>query len=143
MRHWMTVLSSTPDQYPGPCLSASCSPTAGFSNRSPLTNGPPAVLPGSDNAVHWILTGIDPATPGIDAGAVPAGATQQTSHFGVDNYVGPNTPAGETHRYVFTLYGLAEGIEISSNFSTNDTVSLIKQRIATGAVATIMGTHQG
>ena len=99
--------------------------------------------PDSDNAIHWVVTGIDPSIGSLPEGSLPDGAEEHTSHFGVENWVGPNTPAGETHRYVFNLYGLADPIDINDNFSTNDTVELIRQRAATGATATIMGTHQG
>jgi Raf kinase inhibitor-like YbhB/YbcL family protein len=99
--------------------------------------------PDSDNAIHWIVTGIAPTTLDLAEGALPGEADEQTSHFGVENWIGPNTPAGEMHHYVFTVYGLEEPFEFNSDFTTNDVVALIKQRSLVGATATLMGTHQG
>ncbi len=56
--------------------------------------------PDADNFIHWVLSGIDPATTQIAEGAVPEGADV------VQEYRGPCPPSG-THRYVFTVYALA------------------------------------
>ena len=96
-----------------------------------------------NNAIHWIVTGIDPATPGFDEGSIPQEAEEQSSHFEGSAWVGPNTPAETNHRYLFTLYALTESLEFSSDFDTNSTLSLIQQRAIPAGTATIMGSHQG
>ena len=62
--------------------------------------------------VHWVVTGLPPAVLSIDAGAdvTVDGAIEarnDTTEFG---WYGPCPPAGETHRYVFTLYALERAL---------------------------------
>jgi phosphatidylethanolamine-binding protein (PEBP) family uncharacterized protein len=58
--------------------------------------------------VHWIAAGIDPTAVGID-GRGPAGIVEGRNGWGDRGYGGPQPPKGDPpHRYVFTLYALAE-----------------------------------
>jgi Raf kinase inhibitor-like YbhB/YbcL family protein len=59
----------------------------------------------ADNFVHWVVAGLDPASTGIAAGRVPAGAVQAANGFGDAKYGGPCPPDGE-HKYLLTLYAL-------------------------------------
>lgn len=60
----------------------------------------------------WIIWNL-PAVPVIPSGIPATGMTdnpiraiQGTNDYGIIGYSGPNPPAGETHRYQFTVYGL-------------------------------------
>jgi Raf kinase inhibitor-like YbhB/YbcL family protein len=59
----------------------------------------------SGTYVHWIVGGIDPATPGLDKGAAPAEAWEAPNSADQRAYAGPCPPSG-THNYRFTLYAL-------------------------------------
>jgi Raf kinase inhibitor-like YbhB/YbcL family protein len=63
--------------------------------------------PDAGGFVHWVLTGIDPATTGIAEGQVPKGATE------VSPYKGPCPPGG-THHYDFAVYALPSGAKVDS-----------------------------
>ncbi|HEX7097014.1 MAG TPA: YbhB/YbcL family Raf kinase inhibitor-like protein [Acidimicrobiales bacterium] len=58
--------------------------------------------------VHWIVAGLDPTLPGLDDGArVPK--VEGRNSWGEIGYGGPQPPPHDPpHRYVFTLYALAE-----------------------------------
>lgn len=63
---------------------------------------------------HWLVLNLPPDTTAlaanagtVDAAALPAGARQGRSDFGVNSYGGACPPAGDRpHRYIFTVYAL-------------------------------------
>lgn len=68
---------------------------------------------------HWVVTGIDPDTLGVEAGKVPEGGTEQENSFGETAYGGPCPPAGPAHTYIWTVEAVTEdGQEISSGVLT-------------------------
>jgi Raf kinase inhibitor-like YbhB/YbcL family protein len=64
--------------------------------------------PDAGGFIHWVLTGIDPATTSIAEGQVPKGATE------VSPYKGPCPPGG-THHYDFAVYALPSGAKVDSS----------------------------
>jgi Raf kinase inhibitor-like YbhB/YbcL family protein len=73
---------------------------------------------------HWIVADIPAGANGLprgsgtaDGGALPAGARQIATDFGVPGWGGPCPPPGEAaHRYVFTVYALkTEKLELPPN----------------------------
>jgi len=62
--------------------------------------------------VHWVLWGLDPATTSLAQGGVPAGAHQGRNDFGRAGYGGPCPPRGRAHRYVFSLFALAQRLAL-------------------------------
>ena len=61
----------------------------------------------SGTFTHWLVTGIDPASTGVDEGHVPTGGTEQENGFGDAAYGGPCPPPGRgAHRYVFAIEAL-------------------------------------
>ena len=78
--------------------------------------------------VHWLLAGIDP-----DAGTVSAGAVQGTNGFGDVGYAGPCPPPGDdAHRYVFTVYALAEPSGLAEGFSAEELTAVLGSAIGAG-----------
>ncbi len=63
-------------------------------------------------AVHWVLAGLEPTSVGIDEGQVPPGAIQAENDFAVRGWTGPAPTDGTLHTYVFTLYALAEPVDL-------------------------------
>ena len=84
----------------------------------------------ADNFVHWVVAGLDPASTGIAAGKLPAGAIQASNGFGVARYRGPCPPDG-AHTYLLTLYALgspsnlADGVPAATAISTLDAAPLV------------------
>jgi phosphatidylethanolamine-binding protein (PEBP) family uncharacterized protein len=64
--------------------------------------------------------GVDPASTGVDRGAVPSGGTEERNSFGDDAYGGPCPPRGDDpHRYVFTV----EAVDAAGNALTSGTLT--------------------
>lgn len=61
---------------------------------------------------HWLVTGIDPATNGVDEGSEPPGTVWPNS-FGERRYDGPEPPIGDDpHRYFFEVVALDEPLAL-------------------------------
>jgi Raf kinase inhibitor-like YbhB/YbcL family protein len=57
--------------------------------------------------LHWLVTGIDPASGGVLEGQAPPGGRVWPNDFGEKGWGGPQSPAGDdAHRYFFRLYAL-------------------------------------
>lgn len=76
--------------------------------------------PGDTPFVHWLVAGLDPGTVGFEAGAVSEGAVEGRNDFGETGWGGPAPPAGETHRYVFTLTALDRRTGLRTGFDRDD-----------------------
>ena len=63
---------------------------------------------------HWLVTGIDPATLGVEAGQVPEGGTELENSFGESSYGGPCPPAGPPHTYIWTVEAVTEDGQVIS-----------------------------
>lgn len=81
--------------------------------------------------VHWVMWGLSPGKPSLAAGEVPAGVVQGDNDFGRRGYGGPCPPAGDPHRYVFTLFALAEPLSLAPG----STAAELRNAIADTAVA--------
>ncbi|WP_029569812.1 kinase inhibitor [Pantoea ananatis] len=61
---------------------------------------------------HWVVANIPAETTSLPQGAgsgkaaLPAGALQTRTDFGQAGYGGAAPPAGETHRYIFSVHAL-------------------------------------
>ncbi len=76
------------------------------------------VTPGKRSAkysVEWALAGINPALHHIDAGQIPLGAFLGRTASGKRGYsICPRR--GTNEPYVFELYGVRRGVQVSPNF---------------------------
>jgi Raf kinase inhibitor-like YbhB/YbcL family protein len=79
--------------------------------------------PGGEGWWHWIVVDVPADRVGLPTGAPdakpadwPARARELRADFGVPGYGGPCPPAGALHRYVLTVYALAnEATEIPAD----------------------------
>jgi Raf kinase inhibitor-like YbhB/YbcL family protein len=76
--------------------------------------------------VHWIVTGVDPGTAGVDEGALPSGGVVADNSAGHARYDGPCPPHGAPHRYRFTVYALARKSSLSPGSPTRQALSRIE-----------------
>jgi hypothetical protein len=67
----------------------------------------------SGTFLHWLVTGIDPRSGGVDTGQTPPGGSAHLNGFRRDGWGGPHPPAGAApHRYVFRLYALPDRVTL-------------------------------
>ncbi len=67
----------------------------------------------SGSFVHWLVTGIEPGSSGVDAGQTPPGGTPLVNGFGEQGWGGPHPPAGDpAHRYFFRLYAVGAPVPL-------------------------------
>ncbi len=115
----------------------------------------------ADNFVHWVIAGLDPTNPFVGENDVPISAIEGTNGFAVEpaappttvvgasveltesglGWRGPCPPAGTMHRYRFTLYALAEHIELPTGSSAADLQAAIDATSLTVAQRT--GVYPG
>ncbi|MBB6251598.1 YbhB/YbcL family Raf kinase inhibitor-like protein [Nitrospirillum iridis] len=82
---------------------------------------------------HWMVFNIPAGVHALPAGAgaadgkgLPKGAVQAMNDFGPKGYGGPCPPAGQTHRYVFTVYALnKDTLELSPDQPAGALESLV------------------
>ncbi|NUT32153.1 MAG: YbhB/YbcL family Raf kinase inhibitor-like protein [Hamadaea sp.] len=68
---------------------------------------------GATPFLHWLVTGIDPASTGTAEGQPPPGGREWPNDFGDRGYGGPRPPRGdEPHRYYFRLYAVREPVRL-------------------------------
>jgi Raf kinase inhibitor-like YbhB/YbcL family protein len=86
--------------------------------------------------VHWVVSGIDPSTTGLDQGTIPEGSPQSKNDFGSVGWKGPCPPAGTQHTYLFTLYALNNDPAIDESMTGSAAISSLEDnQVASVAVA--------
>jgi len=73
---------------------------------------------------HWVVFNIPSDVHELKAGAgspgsnlLPKGAVMSDTDMGVPGYVGAAPPEGPAHRYLITVYALAQKLELGENAS--------------------------
>ena len=114
------------------CDGAGTSPPLTWANLPAGTAELALVVTDADTPgyVHWVVTGIDPATNGLPAGTVPAGATQLTNSAGKVGWAPLCPPAGGTapgaaHTYDFTLYALSAPSGVTARTPTSEAIATL------------------
>ncbi|GAA5196092.1 YbhB/YbcL family Raf kinase inhibitor-like protein [Rugosimonospora acidiphila] len=75
----------------------------------------------STTFLHWLVTGIDPASNGVSEGQIPRGGQEWPNGFGEPGWGGPQPPPGDpAHRFVFHLYALGQPIQLPDQPSAYD-----------------------
>jgi Raf kinase inhibitor-like YbhB/YbcL family protein len=72
--------------------------------------------------VHWVLAGIDPATPGLSQGKIPRGTVQTLNSTPAIGWFAPCPPQG-THRYIFSLFALTKPSGILAGMDPTDAIA--------------------
>ncbi|WP_432136713.1 MULTISPECIES: YbhB/YbcL family Raf kinase inhibitor-like protein [unclassified Streptomyces] len=90
----------------------------------------------SGTFVHWLVTGIDPRTEGLDAGEAPPGAEPHRNGFGEAGWGGPRPPVGDrAHRYFFRLYALPAPVSLPERVGADEAHAVLdRQQLASGTV---------
>jgi Raf kinase inhibitor-like YbhB/YbcL family protein len=91
--------------------------------------------------IHWVVTGIDPSLTGLEEGTVPEGAREARNDSSEFGWFGPCPPAGEIHRYVFTLFALTEASGVEPGADGADAIAQIAR--TPSEAATLTATYAG
>jgi Raf kinase inhibitor-like YbhB/YbcL family protein len=83
----------------------------------------------------WIIWNLEPA-PLIPEGipvqsvvTVPVSALQGTNDYGTTGFRGPFPPKGETHRYLFKVYGLDAMLNLPAGSGKHDLIEAMKGHV--------------
>ncbi|TPQ23600.1 YbhB/YbcL family Raf kinase inhibitor-like protein [Streptomyces sporangiiformans] len=95
----------------------------------------------SGTFVHWLVTGIDPRSEGLDADEQLSGSQPHRNGFGERGWGGPQPPVGDdAHRYFFRLYALPAPVSLPDDATADDVHSVLdRQQLASG---TLVGLYQ-
>jgi len=92
--------------------------------------------PDAGGFIHWMVTGIDPATTDMLSGTVPGNALQLNSSAATPAYAPICPPPGPSHTYEFTLYALSSPSGLTAAADTR----AASAQVATDATATAVLT---
>jgi Raf kinase inhibitor-like YbhB/YbcL family protein len=87
--------------------------------------------------VHWVVTGIPPATTEIGDGPLPAGTSVGLNSGGMAQYSGPCPPPRTgVHHYRFQLYALREPLNLAPTTPAREAAQTIAHAAIAQAVTT-------
>jgi Raf kinase inhibitor-like YbhB/YbcL family protein len=93
----------------------------------------------SGTFLHWLITGIDPASTGVEAGETPKGGRAWRNGFGDTGWGGPQPPIGDPpHRYLFHVFAVSEPVSLPAAPAAGDVHDAV--RGVTLASGTMVGT---
>lgn len=90
---------------------------------------------------HWVVYNILPEAAGLAEGQVPAEALQGRNTAGTLGYVGPYPPAGQIHRYAFTLYALDAPLNLPAGATREQVMGAMQGHVL--ATAELVGRYRG
>ncbi|WP_424214460.1 YbhB/YbcL family Raf kinase inhibitor-like protein [Streptomyces sp. BI20] len=98
---------------------------------------------------HWVLFDIPASVTELPAGAgggefpgLPAGAVHVRNDYGSRDFGGAAPPAGERHRYVFTVYAVDRAV-LGPDADASPAVVGFNLRFATIGRAQLIGEYEG
>ena len=80
----------------------------------------------TDNSVQWIVANIQPTDTAVAEGSVPTGAIEATNSLGTIGFGAPCPPAGETHTYRLTGYGLSQQLDLENGVDSATLIQAIE-----------------
>ena len=80
----------------------------------------------ANNAVQWIVANMQPSETVLAEGSVPTGAIEATNSLGTVGFGAPCPPAGETHTYRLTGYGLSQQLELENGVDSATLIQAIE-----------------
>lgn len=93
----------------------------------------------ADGFVHWIVYGIAPTDGGATEGQLPVDGFEWTNSSGSGAWAALCPPAGETHRYQFTMHALAQQLEAPEDAAAGEILIQIEStEIARTAVSGVV-----
>ena len=125
-----------PDEYT--CSDDNISPEIHWSGAPQNTKSYVLIMEDIDapggSFIHWIVYDMTKSMILLpkrmaEAGSIPGGTRQGTNSFGVIGYSGPCPPAGETHRYVFTIYALEARLDLDPGIDIDRLKEVMAARI--------------
>lgn len=109
------------------CADVGVSPAMTWSNVPPGTVELAVSVVDVDAAsfVHWIVYGLSPVTTGLTEGQLPDASFEWVNSAGQPGWFAPCPPAGETHRYEFTVYALNQQLEAADDAAPTEVLSIL------------------
>ena len=80
----------------------------------------------ANNSVQWIMANIELTQTIVSEGAVPTGVIEATNSLGTIGFGAPCPPAGETHTYRLTGYGLSQQLELENGIDSETLMQAIE-----------------
>ena len=80
----------------------------------------------TNNSVQWIVANIQPTQTAVAEGQVPLGSIEATNSLGTIGFGAPCPPAGETHTYRLTGYGLSQQLELENGVDSATLIQAIE-----------------
>ncbi len=80
----------------------------------------------TNNSVQWIVANIQPTQTALTEGSVPSGAIEGINSLGTIGFEAPCPPAGETHTYRLTGYGLSQQLELENGVDSATLIQAIE-----------------
>lgn len=148
---WLADVHVLSEEFAFGCAGANVSPALAWTGAPDATRSfavtcydPDA--PTGSGFWHWILLNLPPDTSGLPAGAgtdasLRPGGFSLVNDYGGEGYGGPCPPAGETHRYIFTVHAVgADSLPVTAE--TPQAVARFLLHAETIATATLMGYRE-
>ena len=80
----------------------------------------------TNNSVQWIVANIQPTQTAVAEGQVPVGSIEAMNSLGTIGFGAPCPPAGETHTYRLTGYGLSQQLELENGVDSATLIQAIE-----------------
>lgn len=80
----------------------------------------------TNNSVQWIVANIPPTQTAVAEGQVPIGSIEATNALGIIGFGAPCPPAGETHTYRLTGYGLSQQLDLENGVDSATLIQAIE-----------------
>jgi len=80
----------------------------------------------ANNSVQWVVANIQPTETALTEGSAPTGAIEATNSLGTIGFGAPCPPAGETHTYRLTGYGLSQQLELENGVDSATLIQAIE-----------------
>ena len=80
----------------------------------------------ANNSVQWIVANIQPTETVVAEGQVPVGSIEATNALGTIGFSAPCPPAGETHTYRLTGYGLSQQLDLENGVDSATLIQAIE-----------------
>ena len=80
----------------------------------------------TNNSVQWIVANIQPTQTALAEGQVPVGSIEAMNSLGTIGFGAPCPPAGETHTYRLTGYGLSQQLELENGVDSATLIQAIE-----------------